>query len=141
MTLRLSPHFSLAELTTTRQRELKNTPPAKIVAVLRQTAARMEDVRRLLGDHPITVNSGYRSQAVNAAVGGSKTSDHRTGHAVDFTCRSFGDPRRICRILASTDLPFDQLIDEGTWVHISFSPRNRRQVLTKAGRGYVEGLR
>lgn len=141
MALQLSPHFTLAELTTTQQRNLDNTPPAEIVEILRRTAKRMEVVRHLLGDRVITVNSGYRSAAVNRAVGGSKTSDHQTGHAVDFTCQDYGDSRRICGALASASLDFDQLIEEGRWVHISFGPRARRQVLTKAGRGYVEGLR
>lgn len=141
MALWLSPHFSLEELTTTQQRSLDNTPSAEVVAVLRQTAERMEGVRRLLGDKVIIVNSGYRSEAVNRAVGGSKTSDHRMGHAVDFTCQGFGDPRRICGELAGASFTFDQLIEEGQWVHLSFGPRSRRQVLTKAGRGYVAGLR
>ena len=84
MALWLSPHFSLEELTATQQRSLDNTPSAEVVAVLRQTAERMEGVRRLLGDKVIIVNSGYRSEAVNRAVGGSKTSDHRRGHAVEI---------------------------------------------------------
>lgn len=141
MALWLSPHFSMEELTATQQQKLDNTPSSEVAAILRGTAERMEGVRRLLGDRVITVSSGYRSEAVNRAVGGSKTSDHRTGYAVDFTCHRYGDPRRICGALARSDLTFDQMIEEGRWVHLSFSPRARRQVLTKASRGYVEGLR
>lgn len=141
MALWLSPNFSLEELTATQQRKLDNTPPVEVVAVLRRTAERMEGVRRLLGDHVISVNSGYRSPAVNRAVGGAKTSHHLTGHAVDFTCDGFGDPRSICGAIAGAKLIFDQLIDEGRWVHIGFAPQARRQILTKTGGGYVRGLR
>lgn len=141
MALWLSPHFSLEELTATQQRKLNNTPSAEIVATLRRTAECMEGVRRLLGDRVIIVSSGYRSEAVNRAVGGSRTSDHRTGHAVDFTCHGYGEPRKICRTLAGAELIFDQLIEEGGWVHLSFAPQARRQVLTKRSSGYVEGLR
>lgn len=101
----------------------------------------MEAVRRLLGDQVITVSSGYRSPALNRAVGGARRSAHLTGHAVDFNCYGFGAPRAVCRAVAGSDLAFDQLIEEGTWVHISFDPRLRRQVLTKrAGGGYALGL-
>lgn len=141
MTSWLSPHFSVEELTATQQRRLNNTPSPEVLGHLRQTAERMEQVRRLLGDNVITVTSGYRSPAVNKAVGGSKGSAHLTGRAVDFVCQRFGDPSDICRALAGSKLVFDQLIEEGRWVHISFDPRNRRQVLTmQTGGGYAMGL-
>jgi hypothetical protein len=136
----LTPHFSLEELTATQQRQYDNTPPEDVAATLRRTAACMEEVRRILGDHVVTVNSGYRSPEVNRAVGGARNSAHLTGHAVDFVCRRFGSPREVCELLAASELQFDQLIEEGRWVHISFEPRNRRQVLTKARGGYVAGL-
>jgi hypothetical protein len=102
---------------------------------------RRRDDARILGDHVVTVNSGYRSPEVNRAVGGARNSAHLSGHAVDFVCRRFGSPRTICKALAASTLVFDQLIEEGRWVHISFDPRNRSQVLTKArGGGYVAGL-
>ncbi|MFN3513931.1 MAG: D-Ala-D-Ala carboxypeptidase family metallohydrolase [Phenylobacterium sp.] len=138
----LSPHFTLEELTATQQRGLDNTPSAQVTANLRATAERMEAVRELLGGHPILVSSGYRSPAVNRAVGGAVRSAHLTGQAVDFVCHRFGTPKAICRKLADSPLAFDQLIEEGTWVHVSFDPRLRRQVLTKArGGGYHTGLR
>ena len=136
----LSPHFALEELTATQQRRLDNTPPLKIIEVLRRTAARMEEVRRLLGGQVVVVNSGYRSPAVNRAVGGARNSAHMTGHAVDFVCHGFGDPRQICETLARSGLVFDQLIEEGGWTHLSFSPEARRQVLTKTRDGYAAGL-
>lgn len=137
----LSPHFTLEELTATQQRGLDNTPSAQVRANLRRTAQHMEAVRELLGGYPILVSSGYRSPAVNRAVGGAARSAHLTGKAVDFVCHRLGTPRAICRELADSPLAFDQLIEEGTWVHLSFDPRQRRQILTKApGGGYRAGL-
>jgi hypothetical protein len=136
----LSAHFALEELTATEHRGFDNTAPTDVVATLRETAARMEGVRRLLGDRVISVSSGYRCRALNRAVGGSRTSAHLTGHAVDFNCYGFGDPLAVCRAIAESDLAFDQLIEEGTWCHVSFDPRLRRQVLTKRAGGYGLGL-
>lgn len=139
--MNLTPHFSLEELTATAHRELDNTPPAAVVEALTDTAQHMEAVRALLGDASIHVNSGYRSAAVNKAVGGAASSAHLGGHACDFICPAFGSPLSICRMLAASRLQFDQLIEEGTWVHISFDPKMRRQILTKReGGGYALGL-
>lgn len=141
MTTKLTAHFALEELACTQHREIDNRPPPEILGTLKSTAARMEEVRRLLGDRVITVSSGYRCPALNRAVGGAPTSAHLSGHAVDFNCFAFGSPRAVCRAVAGSRLPFDQLIEEGSWVHISFDPRMRRQVLTKRPRGgYALGL-
>jgi hypothetical protein len=141
MTTWLTAHFALEELACTEHRELDNTPPPEVVGTLRTTAARMEEVRRLLGERPISVSSGYRCPALNRAVGGSRTSAHLSGHAVDFNCYRFGSPLEVCRAIAGAGLGFDQLIEEGTWTHISFDPRMRRQVLTRRpGGGYGLGL-
>lgn len=131
----------MEELAATEHREFDNTPPPDIVPTLRATALRMEEVRRLLGDRPISVSSGFRCRALNRAVGGARTSAHLTGHAVDFNCYRFGPPMKVCRAIAESDIAFDQLIEEGTWVHISFDPRLRRQVLTRRTDGsYGLGL-
>jgi zinc D-Ala-D-Ala carboxypeptidase len=141
MATQLTAHFALEELACTQHREFDNTPPPEVVGTLRVTAARMEEVRRLLGDRVISVSSGYRCRALNRAVSGAKTSAHLTGHAVDFNCYGFGDPLAVCRALANSSLAFDQVIEEGSWVHISFDPRLRRQVLTRReGGGYGLGL-
>jgi len=142
MTTPLTAHFALEELSCTQHREIDNRPPPDVAAALRATAERMEDVRRLLGDRVISVSSGYRSPALNRAVGGARTSAHLTGHAVDFNCYGFGSPRTVCGAIARSDLGFDQMIEEGTWVHLSFAPAMRRQILTKRpGGGYEPGLR
>ena len=140
MTTKLTAHFALEELACTQHRDIDNTPPPEVVATLRGTAARMEAVRRLLGDRVITVSSGYRCPALNRAVGGARTSAHLTGLAVDFNCYGYGRPQEVCRAIARSDLAFDQLIEEGGWVHLSFDPRMRRQVLTKRPGGYALGL-
>lgn len=132
--MRLSDHFSLAELTvsaTAARRGISNVPPPLVIDTLILTADRMEKVRALLGDKPIIVLSGYRSPAVNAAVGGSKSSAHMTGHAVDFICPRFGTPAQVAAHLAKHLTGFDQLIEEfGEWVHVGFGPGKRGQKLT-----------
>ena len=111
MPTQLSAHFALGgSIAATQHREFDNAPPPDVVATLRATAAQMEAVRRLLGDRVISVSSGYRSRALNRAVGGARTSAHLTGHAVDFNCYGFGDPIAVCRVLAASDIAFDQLI-------------------------------
>jgi hypothetical protein len=142
MTTRLTAHFALEELACTQHREIDNRPPPEVVATLRTTAARLEELRRLLGDQVISVSSGYRCPELNRAVGGARTSAHLTGHAVDFNCYAFGSPLDVCRAITASNLGFDQLIEEGSWCHLSFDPRMRRQVLTKRpGGGYELGLR
>ncbi len=81
---------------------------------------------------PIKVNSGYRCPKLNKAVGGSATSQHMTGQAADITAGSKAENRKLFDLVRSLKLPFDQLIWEhgGAWVHVSYGPRNRRQVLS-----------
>lgn len=130
----LSAHFSLAELTasnTAARKGIPNIAPPEIVDTLILTADRMEKVRALLGNKPIRVLSGYRSPAVNKAVGGSKSSAHMTGHAVDFTCDGFGTPAQVAKWLSQHLTAYDQIIEEfGQWVHIGFGPGRRMQLLT-----------
>jgi hypothetical protein len=135
----LSAHFTLSELTVTDTDE-DNTPSSIALKRLTGTARHMEAVRALL-KKPIIVNSGYRSPAVNKAVGGSPTSAHALGYAVDFVCSDFGDPMAICRAIVASDIAFDQLIlERNLWVHISFDPRMRHQMLSYVRGKYVAGL-
>lgn len=129
----LSPHFTLEEFIaseTAGRLGLDNEPSKEIIEALKFTANRMENVRSVLGDRPITVRSGYRSPAVNVAVGGSETSAHMRGLACDFICPRFGTPYEVAHKLIGA-LEFDQLIWEFTWVHIGFDTEMRREVLTK----------
>lgn len=92
---------------------------------------KLELVREgVLGNRPIIITSGYRSPELNAAIGGSVTSDHITGFVADWTCPSFGSPRDVFDAVRSSGIAYDQLILEfNKWVHLSFSPRRRQQEL------------
>jgi zinc D-Ala-D-Ala carboxypeptidase len=137
----LSPHFWLSEFThsqaATRQ-GISNAPNVFQVANLERTAALLELVRDALGGVPIIISSGFRSQAVNRAVGGATNppSAHLDGCAADFTAPGFGSPRAICQRLVALPAVMagvDQLIYEGTWVHIGIAPKSsapRGEVLT-----------
>jgi hypothetical protein len=131
----LSNHFSLAEFTaseTATRKGLDNTPESDVVEVMKTTAARMEEVRDIL-EAPIIISSGYRSPKVNSAIGGSATSQHCKGEAVDFIAPQYGTPNDICHAILDSTIVFDQLIEEGGdegWVHISFAEPSRRSVLT-----------
>jgi len=139
--MKLSEHFTLEELTVTQVRNVSNNVPLALLPSIKDTAIRMEEVRALLG-HPVIVTSGYRSPLVNKTVGGSPSSAHLSGRAVDFICPSFGTPFEIAKAIEASAIQFDQLIwEEETWVHISFDQRMRREVLTKRRHGgYVAGL-
>lgn len=143
--MKLSEHFTLAELTVSQEaarRGIDNTPSPDVVANLRRTAELLEEVRALFGK-PIIVTSGYRSTEVNRAVGGSGYSQHMVGQAADFSVPSWGSPLEVCRaiVAATPEIQFHQLIWEyAAWCHISWSDAPRRQVLTIDGRGTREGL-
>lgn len=142
----LTEHFSLPELvhsSTAVRLGIDNTPPDDILPNLRVLAQGLERVRSVLG-HPIHVDSGYRCDVLNAAVRGSRTSAHLMGYAADFTCPAFGTPLEIVRVIIGSGIKFDQCIQEGTWVHISFDPKMRGEVLTahfKNGQAsYTQGV-
>ena len=133
---RLSPHFSLAELTVSNdgaRAGLRNIPVGDALANLSRLAQALEQVRGLLYNAPILVSSGYRSPAVNALVKGSLTSAHLRGLAADFIAPKYGRPSAICQAIRGSGIPFDQLIFEGTWVHFGLAENHkapRRQVMT-----------
>lgn len=130
--MQLSAHFTLDELTISQaaaRHGLDNKPPAHIIDTLTRTASWLEAVRTILGA-PITISSGYRSPDVNRLVGGAKSSQHTIGEAVDFICPGFGTPYQIVDRIIKSGVQYDQLIVEyGSWVHISFSHKMRKQAL------------
>lgn len=76
------------------------------------------------------INSGYRCQELNEAVGGVATSQHTTGQAADVYCRRQFTPLDIARMVVALRLPFDQLILYPTFVHLSLTDGdNRGQIL------------
>jgi hypothetical protein len=143
--MQLSPHFTLSELIrseTAEERGIDNTPPPEILENLRRLAAGLEAVWALLGA-ALEISSAYRCAALNEAVGGSGTSQHLQGLAVDFACPDFGSPLEIADAIRKSGLEFDQCILEyGRWVHLSFSdaPRGRLLTIYDDDKGYVAGL-
>ena len=144
---KLSEHFTLEELTfsaTAQRKQIDNKPPAEVLENMKRLAAGLEEVRAALGNKPMRINSGYRSPRLNRAVGGARLSAHMAGYAADFVCPEFGSPLKIVKALAATGIQFDKLIQEGTWVHISFAPEARRQLLTAHfgpnGTSYTAGV-
>ena len=89
--MRLSEHMTLAELCKTKT-GIENVPNEEQVNNLRRLCKWLEQLRRRWnnlygdGDDPIVINSGFRSPAVNKAVGGWAQSNHLTGCAVDIRC-------------------------------------------------------
>jgi zinc D-Ala-D-Ala carboxypeptidase len=146
----LTAHFTLEEFTdsqTAARKGLPNVPPAHERKNLQRTAEVMEEVRAILGtrgEKPVLISSGYLSPQVNAAVGGSKSSAHMSGLAVDFSCPGFGTPLQICRKLEPhmKELGIDQLIHEfDTWVHLGLSASApRHMAMTIDNRGTRNGF-
>ena len=142
--MNLTTNFSLEELTHSEVAERKgidNRPNEAIIENLRKLANGLELVRALLGG-PILVSSGFRCPALNQLIGGAARSQHMEGLAADFICPAAGVPAEICRKIAASAIPFDQLIYEYTWCHISFADSPRYSILTfnRVSKGYDRGI-
>jgi zinc D-Ala-D-Ala carboxypeptidase len=130
--MQLTQHFTLEELTfssTAQRLGIDNSPTPTLAAHLTRLAMGLEQIRALLGA-PMHIDSGYRCPALNKAVGGVLNSAHLDGYAADFVAPEYGTPLQVARAIAGSGIPFDQVIQEGTWVHVSFDPRLRRNALT-----------
>lgn len=137
----LSTHFSLQEMTaseTAARHGIDNTPSLEVASQLTRTAMCLELIRTLL-QYPIHISSGFRCLALNEEIGSKPTSQHVTGHAVDFTCPQYGDPRQVMTAIFRhrVEINYDQLILEfynektgSGWVHISFTDTPRVVSLT-----------
>lgn len=142
--MRLSKHFTLEEFTLSQTAErlgLDNSPTPEALDNLKRLAAVLEQVRSF-ANRPINISSGYRSPAVNKAVGGAATSAHLRGLAADFNASGMG-PKELARLIQGSGIQFDQLILEyDRWVHLAISKdKPRNQVLTiRKGTGYMPGL-
>lgn len=81
-------------------------------------------------NRPMRVSSGYRSKALNKEVKGSLRSQHCKGEAVDFSVTGWTSTE-VCQYILDQGFDFDQLIDEGNWVHVSYKAEgNKKEVLT-----------
>ena len=150
--IQLSPHFALNEFTdsaTAAERGIDNAPDSNALANLKSLAWILEQVREVLG-HPIKITSGYRSAALNAAVGGQKMSAHQDGLAADIVCPEYGSPPEVCRAIERSGILFDQVISEHGgregqvhWCHFAVGYRGiggRRECLTIDKNGTRMGL-
>jgi len=144
---RLSPHFTLREMTnsaTATRLGIDNSPPQDILANLRTLASNMERVRVILGNVPVVITSAYRCLALNNALKGAKNSSHLTGLAADFVVPKFGSARQVAVAIRDSDLKFDQLIYEivgaSQWVHLGFEARMRGDVMTYRNGIYIKGI-
>lgn len=165
---KLTENFYLSEFLrseTAARLAIDNTPDDRQLANLRRNAFGMQEVRELL-HHSIHVSSGLRVEALERAINAKAFAawcrarrrpedanawaeyfakkQHPKGLATDFTCPGFGSPADVCRAIASSDIDFDQLILEHTWVHIAWAEESavpRREVLTlMPGNTYALGL-
>ena len=144
---RLSQHFTLGELTKTSAKTAdKNIPSHVHIENLKRLCGWLEMLRDEWnrrygeGDDPIIINSGYRSEAVNKAVGGVKGSNHLTGCAADIRVAGMEQALRYAVILLDISdqsrEDFDELLLErsprGTyWLHFAVRPpsqENRRKI-------------
>ena len=148
----LTPHFTLEELTHTDHRELDNTPTnserciidGKEVMVnsyenLPRLANFLEQLKVILGGKPIMVNSAFRSEAVNTAVGSKNTSDHRRGCAADIRVPGM-TPDEVTRAIIASELPYQQVIREfDRWTHVAITtsesdvPKKSKLIIDKSG--------
>ena len=88
----------------------------------------LQPLRNYVG-RPVIITSGYRSTALNKKVGGVANSQHLTGQAADFVIQGLTIEEGI-RAVKNSGVEFDQLIHEGTWIHISYKKTgNRKQIL------------
>ncbi len=137
----LSPHFTLEEMTK-NSKGLENVPNEEQVSNLRRVCRWLERLRKRWndiygdGDDGIIINSAFRSEAVNKAVGGSPTSNHLSGCAADIRC--IGPKQAFCYATLMLDIfdlarqDFDELLIETKgrgvwWLHFAVRPKNNRR--------------
>ncbi len=152
---KLSRHFTLGELTKTKYQTADGNIPSHVVIenLKRICENWLEDLRYSYNTlyclqpgedyetsknvEPIIINSGYRSPAVNLLAGGSKTSNHLSGCAVDIRCVGKEEMIRYASILLDiadgTKQDYDELLLEQhgsvCWLHFAVRPKdNRRRV-------------
>lgn len=139
--MQLSENFQLKEFTrsaTASRLGIDNTPQGEHMDNLKYVVEKIcQPVRESFGK-PVRINSGYRSPELNKAVGGSKTSQHCNGQAVDMEID--GVPNKVLADWITENCEFDQVIlefynpEEGAnsgWVHASVRAdgQNRRTKL------------
>lgn len=114
---KLTASFKLSEFLATKT-GLPNIPPSgsEVYSNLLRLATMLQKIRDYI-DQPIIINSGYRSPAVNKAVGGANNSSHMYGLAADIRT-SKHNTIELAHLIENSGVAFDKLIIEPTWVHI-----------------------
>lgn len=132
--MKLSENFELKEFvrsSTAEKLGINNVPDSNAIESLKNLCEKLLQPLRDAYKKPIKINSGYRSQALNNAVNGSKTSQHMKGEAAD--CAINGEAEELLQLLIETNLDFDQAIlyRSQNFLHLSYKLKgeNRRQVL------------
>jgi uncharacterized protein YcbK (DUF882 family) len=151
--MKLSEHFALGELTKTKHQTADGNIPSRVVIenLKRICENWLEDLRYSYNTlyclqpsedyetsknvDSIIINSGYRSPEVNLLAGGSKTSNHLSGCAVDIRCVGKEEMIRYASILLDiadgTKQEFDELLLEQhgsvCWLHFAVRPKNNRR--------------
>lgn len=115
---------------TAKSNGIENIPNWDQINALMNLIKYVLDPLRSLYKKAIRVSSGFRSEALNEAVNGSKTSQHMKGEAADITAGSKKANMKLFELIRD-NLTFDQLIDESdySWIHVSFTKNNRNQIL------------
>lgn len=150
LTGKISPHFTWNEFlrsNTARRRGISNQPSPIAAANMVRVAYECLEPARVHFGKSYTTTSGYRSPALNRAIGGSMTSNHSIGCAHDGEIKGVDNFALASWMVAN--LPnFDEVILEGYtggnsgWVHVAIRPENnRRKILTwNKAQGYRKGL-
>lgn len=133
-------HFSIAEFErseTAAARGIDNRAPVIVRRRIEALVDNVLDPLREAWGHAVIVTSGYRCPVLNRTVGGASNSQHMSGEAADIRAATGrrADNRALMRLIVTLGLPFDQMIWEKgdatgpDWVHVSYGPRNRRQII------------
>lgn len=124
-------HFRIEEFETSptaKTMGIDNIIPAEARRAVERLVEAVLDPLREEFAMPIYVNSGYRSAALNAAVGGVANSQHLRGEAADITSGTREGNMRLWRLLRKMRLPVDQAINEHNyaWIHVSHRAQHNR---------------
>ena len=138
---KLSDHFTLEEFTksqTAIRRGINNQPTSTQTDRLKLLCQKVLEPVRVHHRKPVRISSGFRSESLNWAIGGSQTSQHSKGEAADFEIKGVSN-QEVAEWIRD-NLEFDQLILEGAkpddpnagWIHVSYSKSRARQMAMTA---------
>jgi len=141
---KISKHISYKEATfsqTATRKDIDNTPSEEVLERMRTVAENVFEPLRAHVGGPIKINSFYRSIMLNTAIGGSKSSQHTRGEAIDIDDTLGNMSNKDMFTFIKDELDFDQLIwefgdnENPAWVHVSYvSPENNRRRILKASK-------